>query len=186
MGGADAEDAWARLQRDAREVERACGDPPRAEVARVAVALAVALDWPAPLQAELHRAALVRDAGKLLLLPEDAGAAVPPARLALHPRVGAALAAAALGPEACASIRRHDDAWDAGAEARGAGAAATANADGAQLLALAEAYVSLTTDGPGRAAVPAGAALAEIEREAGARFRPDAAELLRRGLRWLG
>ena len=176
MGGADGEDAWTRLQRDARDVERAFGDPPRAEVARVAVALAVALDWPAPLQAELHRAALVRDAGKLLLLPEDAGAAVPPARLALHPRVGAALAAAALGPEACAWIRRHDDAWDGG----------EAKADGAQLIALAEAYVSLTTDGPGRAAVPAGAALAEIEREAGARFRPDAAELLRRALRWLG
>ena len=188
--GAEAQDAWARLQRDAREVERAFGDPPRADVARVAVALAVALDWPAPLQAELHRAALVRDAGKLLLLPAAADAAVPAARLALHPRIGAALAAAALSPEVCAWIRRHHDAWEGGAAdgtgAGGAGGAAEPVADGAQLIALAEAYVALTTDGRARAAMPAGAALAEIDRGAGTRFRPDAGELLRRALRWLG
>jgi hypothetical protein len=46
------------------------GDPGHAaKVARLAVALAVALDWPAHLQAQLHRAATLHDVGKRPLLP---------------------------------------------------------------------------------------------------------------------
>jgi hypothetical protein len=77
-----------------------------AEVARVAVAMAVTLDWPAHRQAELHRAATLHDVGKLPLLHDVLvrPSALTPSEAAhvrRHPRIGEAMARGVLEPEPC-------------------------------------------------------------------------------------
>ena len=181
--------AWVRLQRDADEVDRMLGDPGHAaKVARLAVALAVALDWPAHLQAQLHRAATLHDVGKRPLLPAllRRRARLTPAQRAhvgQHPRIGEAMAAGALAPEACGWIRHHHERWDGGGHPDGL--RADAIPAGAQLLAIADAYDAMRSPRPYRDALTEEAALAEVDRGAGTQFRPDAGVLLRHALGWL-
>jgi HD-GYP domain-containing protein (c-di-GMP phosphodiesterase class II) len=157
-------------------------------VARVAVALAVELDWPAHRQAALHQAARLHDVGKVALLP---GVLAHPDTLTnaqldhirQHPRIGAEMAAPALDPEPVSWIRHHHERWDGMGYPDGL--AADAIPEGAQLLALADAYAAMTTDRPYRLAMPPNLAMAEVERCAGSHFRPDAGPLLRAALSWL-
>jgi HD-GYP domain-containing protein (c-di-GMP phosphodiesterase class II) len=195
VGGAglerpDGEPGLPALQRDAVAVDAALGGGRRhaADVARVAVALAVQLDWPAHRQAELHRAARLHDVGKVALLPDvlqhpDALSAVQLDHIRQHPRIGAEMAAPALDPEPVSWIRHHHERWD------GSGypdaLAGDAIPEGAQLLAIGDAFAAMTTDRPYRLAMPADLALAEVERCAGTHFRPDAGTLLRAALSWL-
>ena len=180
---------WARMQRDADEVDRMLGDSGHAaKVARLAVALAVALDWPAHLQAQLHRAASLHDVGKRPLLPEVLQRRAPltdaqRAHVHQHPRIGGAMAAEELAPQACGWIRHHHECWDGG----GYPDALREDAipEGAQLLAISDAYDAMTSERPHRAALTGEEALAEIDRGAGSQFRPDAGVLLRRALAWL-
>jgi HD-GYP domain-containing protein (c-di-GMP phosphodiesterase class II) len=188
-GDGDGTDRWTRLQRDADEVDRLLGDRGHAaKVARMAVALAVALDWPAHLQAQLHRAALLHDVGKRPLLPGllERRAPLTPAQRAhiqQHPRIGAAMAAEDLAAQPCDWIRHHHERWDGAGYPDGL--RAEASPEGAQLLAIADAYEAMRGPRPYRDALAEDAALAEIDAGAGTQFRPDAGDLVRRALDWL-
>ena len=100
-----------------------------------------------------------------------------------HPRIGEAMTRGVLEPEQCGSIRHHHERWD------GAGYPDALSGDavpeGAQLLAISDAFDAMTSARPYRAAMSTEEAVAEIDRCAGRQFRPDAGRLLRRALGWL-
>ena len=100
-----------------------------------------------------------------------------------HGSLGAGLAAAVLDPEQCAWIRHHHERWDGAGypAARAAGAIP----EGAQLLALADVWDTLTSGRPYRAALTPENALAEIDHVAGTHLRPDAGSLIRAARAWL-
>jgi len=156
-------------------------------VADVSVALAARLDWSPMRQARLHRAARVHDAGKALLSDGLLGrpgplSALEAAHVRQHPALGAALAAGALDGEQVRWVRHHHERWDGAGYPDGPAGAEIP--DGARILALADARDAMTTDRPYRRALPADAALAEIDRLSGAQFTPGAAPLLGEALSW--
>lgn len=196
-------DAFAVLAEAADE------DGHGARVANLAVAIAAHLDWSPDRQARLHGAARLHDLGKLALPSTLIGRAGPLSadereHVGQHARIGAALAARVLDAEQIDWVRGHHDRWsDARAEtspSEGAapiaspsdGAviiavadAAASPSEGAAIIAVADAWDAMTTDRVYRPALSRAAALAELERGAGAQWRPDASELVRRGLRWM-
>ncbi|MEA2229951.1 MAG: hypothetical protein QOF04_3581, partial [Solirubrobacteraceae bacterium] len=156
-------------------------------VADLSVALAATLDWSPTRQARLHRAARVHDLGKALMpaaLLHRAGplTAAETEHVRRHPVLGASLASSALDAEQCAWVRHHHERWDAAGYPSGLGAGAIA--DGARILALADAWDAMTTGRPYRAALSRDAALAEVDRQSGAQFVPEAGALLRGALAW--
>ncbi|MDA0166673.1 diguanylate cyclase [Solirubrobacter ginsenosidimutans] len=159
-----------------------------ARVADLAVALAEALGWDPSRQARLHQAARLHDVGKAALpdkLLSRPGPLSGPEleHVRQHAAIGAGLAAGVLDPEQASWVRHHHERWD------GAGypAALSAQAipEGAQLLALADAWDTMTHGRPYRAALTPENALAEIDHVAGTHLRPDAATLTRTALAWL-
>ena len=81
-----------------------------------------------------------------------------------------------LDAEQASWIRHHHERWD-GAGYPGA-LAGDAIPDGAQLLALADAWDTMTNGRPYRAALTPDNALAEIDHCAGTHLRPDARHAL--------
>ena len=156
-----------------------------AKVARLAVALAVALDWPAHLQAQLHRAATLHDVGKRPLLPGCSSAAPrspPPSG-----RTSASIRGSArrwppseLAPQACGWIRHHHERWDGGGYPDCA--PADAIPEGAQLLAISDAYDAMRERPATAPRYRGGGARGGRRAAAGSQFRPDAGVLLRRAL----
>ena len=181
-----AADDRARLaeQADARAGHAGHGH----RVADLSVALAAVLDWPPYRQARLHEAALLHDLGNavvpesLLTVPGPLGSAAI-RHIRQHSVVGASMAAPAVQPEVVAWIRHHHERWDG--EGYPDGLAGDKIPDGAQLLALADAFHAMIGERPFHRAVSVKAALAEVDRESGAQFRPDAGMRLRDALRWL-
>ncbi|MDA0174313.1 diguanylate cyclase [Solirubrobacter taibaiensis] len=155
-------------------------------VAALAVALAEARGWEADAAARLHHAGRLHDLGKLALpdsLLERAGALSEPEleHIRQHARIGAELAG--LDEEPSSWIRHHHERWD------GVGYPARLSGDGipegAQLLAIADAWDTLVSGRPYRGPLSADEALAEIDCSAGTHLRPDAGALLRAALAWL-
>jgi len=165
------------------------GEPDHgARVAELAVALAEALGWDPAQQARLHQAARLHDVGKSALpdkLLSRPGPLSGPEleHVGQHASLGAGLAAAVLDPEQCAWIRHHHERWDGAGypAARAAGAIP----EGAQLLALADVWDTMTSGRPYRAALTPENALAEIDHVAGTHLRPDAGSLIRAARAWL-
>src|SRR3954466_14553739 len=120
--------------------------------------------------------------GVLHGLLADPPRALEAAHVRQHPALGAALAAGALDGEQVRWVRHHHERWDGACSP--AGPAGDAIPDGARILALADAWDAMTTDRPYRRALPADAALSEIDRLSGAQFMPGAAPLLGEALSW--
>jgi two-component system cell cycle response regulator len=178
--GAARTDVLAALRAVADEADPTPGGAHGARVADLAAALAAQLDCSPDRQARLHLAARLHDLGKAVfpdaLLRRHGPLSVSEkAHLDRHATIGAELAGAVLDAEQAAWIARHHDRWDGGGDPMPAGAA---------LVALADAWDAMTHDRPYRPALAPQAALAEIDRCAGAQFLPEAGDLLRRALRW--
>jgi diguanylate cyclase (GGDEF)-like protein len=159
-----------------------------ARVADLAVALAEGLGWSPDRQARLHKAARLHDLGKAalpdLLLSRPGPLSGPELEhVRQHARIGAGLATGVLDAEQASWVRHHHERWD-GAGYPGA-IAAEAIPEGAQLLALADAWDTMTNGRPYRAALTPDNALAEIDHCAGTHLRPDAGTLMRAARSWL-
>ena len=95
-----------------------------------------------------------------------------------HPDTGAEIAVKALDEEQLGWIRHHHERWDGAGYPNGvAGEAIPA---GARLLALAEAWDSMTSSRVYGDALGAADALAECKRERGMQFAPEAVDALER------
>jgi diguanylate cyclase (GGDEF)-like protein/putative nucleotidyltransferase with HDIG domain len=152
-------------------------------VAALACELATESGWTAADVARLHDAALVHDVGKIGV--PDAVLSKP-GRLTnaeydvikRHADLGARIVAGMLDPEQVAWVRGHHERHDG----RGYpdGLAGDAIDPGARLLALADAWDAMTGARIYSAAMSAADALAEVRRNDGAQFHPDAVAALER------
>jgi HD-GYP domain-containing protein (c-di-GMP phosphodiesterase class II) len=88
-----------------------------------------------------------------------------------------------LDPEQASWVCHHHERWD-GAGYPGA-IVGDAIPEGAQLLAVADAWDTMTNGRPYRAALTPENALAEIDHCAGTHLRPDAGTLMRAARSWL-
>ncbi len=111
-------------------------------------------DWDPGRQARLHQAARLHDLGKAAL-PDNLLSRLGPLsgpeleHVRQHARIGAGLAAGVLDDEQASWVRHHHERWD-GAGYPGA-LEGDAIPDGAQLLALADVWDTMTNGRPYRA-----------------------------------
>jgi diguanylate cyclase (GGDEF)-like protein len=189
----DAEVAAGREDREGLERLRAlarkldAGEPGTEghsdRVALLAEKLAVAAGWEPESAVRLSQAAYVHDVGKLgideqVLRKSGPLDADELEQIRSHPETSAEIAIDALDPEQLSWVRHHHERWDgAGYPSR---LTAHAIPAGAQLLALAEAWDSMTSSRLYGAALSVGDALAECRRETGSQFAPDAVAALER------
>jgi diguanylate cyclase (GGDEF)-like protein/PAS domain S-box-containing protein len=152
-------------------------------VALLAEKLAVAAGWEPDAAVRLSQSAYVHDVGKLgidehVLRKSGPLDAAELEKIRSHPETSAEIAVDALDAEQLSWVRHHHERWD------GAGypgkLAAHAIPAGAQLLALAEAWDSMTSSRLYGPALSVGEALAECRREAGTQFAPSAVTALER------
>ncbi|MBA2462348.1 MAG: diguanylate cyclase [Actinobacteria bacterium] len=181
----DDERGLKRLRALARELD---AEDPGMEghserVARLAEKLAVVAGWSPEWAVRLAQVAAVHDVGKLSLGDDVLRKSGPLDELELeqmrnHPDTGAEIAVNALDPEQLSWIRHHHERWDGtGYPSRLSGELIPA---GARLLALAEAWDSMTSSRLYGEALSISDALAECRRESGAQFAPEAVEALER------
>ena len=137
-------------------------------------------------QARLHQAARLHDLGKVALpagLLARPGALSDPELEHVRQHARSARRSPGLDEEQRAWIRHHHERWDGGGYP--SALSPTTIPEGAQLLAIADAWDTIVSGRPYRAALAVDAALAEIDRSAGTHLRPDAGELIRGALDWL-
>ena len=178
-------DGLQRLRALARKLD--AGEPGTEghsdRVALLAEKLAVAAGWEPEAAVRLSQAAFVHDVGKLGIDEEVLRKSGPLdadelRQIRSHPETSAEIAVDALDPEQLSWVLHHHERWDGtGYPGR---LAAHAIPAGAQLLALAEAWDSMTSSRLYGAALPVDDALAECRREAGAQFAPAAVAALER------
>jgi putative nucleotidyltransferase with HDIG domain len=152
-----------------------------ARVAELAERLAQELGWSDERSRLLHSCGLLHDVGKIgvadaLLLKPGPLTAPEHGEVERHAALSAAIAAEVLEPEQVAWIRGHHERWDGGGYPDGL--AGSTIPDGAQLLALAEAWDDMTGARVYRASRTPDAALAECRRERGGQFAPAAVDAL--------
>lgn len=151
-------------------------------VAAVAIALGEALGLATDDLDTLRGAALVHDLGEVAIAPEILGRPGPLgaedlALVRAHPRRGYDLLAAVPALQgALPLILHHHERWDGGGYP--AGLAGEAIPLGARIIAVADAWVALTSVRPHRAARSPGEALVEIARGAGMQFDPAVVDIL--------
>lgn len=186
-GGAPSvgEEGLRRLRALARELD---AEDPGTEghsdrVALLAEKLAVAAGWEPDAAVRLSQAAYVHDVGKLGI-DEDVLRKPGPLeaheleQIRNHPDTGAEIAINALDDEQLSWVRHHHERWDGGGYP--GSLAADSIPEGAQLLALAEAWDSMTSSRLYGAALAADVALVECRRESGSQFAPVAVTALER------
>ena len=152
-------------------------------VAALACRLAAARGWQADRLEELREAALLHDVGKLAI--PDA-VLYKPGRVDAdeyeevkrHAEIGAEIASEALSAEQVAWIRHHHERPDGGGYP--AGLAADVIPDGAQLIALADAWDVMTNARHYKSPISAAAALEECRGERGHQFTAYAVDALER------
>jgi diguanylate cyclase (GGDEF)-like protein/PAS domain S-box-containing protein len=150
-------------------------------VAELSVAIAGALGWDAERLVRLREAGLVHDVGKIgvpdrvLFKP----ARLTPAEyeeITRHAAIGAAMVADVLTPEQVSWVRGHHERWDGrGYPDR---LASDAIPDGAQVLALADAWDVMTSERPYHEPLSTDEALAEIKRCSGTQFSAVVVEVM--------
>jgi diguanylate cyclase (GGDEF)-like protein len=152
-------------------------------VAALACELAVESGWSAPDVARLHDAAVVHDVGKIGV--PDAVLSKPSRLTAAeyeiikrHADLGARIVAGMLDLEQTAWVRGHHERHDGTGYPDGL--ARDAISEGARLLALADAWDAMTGARVYSAPMRLGAALAEVRRNDGRQFHPDAVAALQR------
>ncbi|MEW6583724.1 MAG: HD domain-containing phosphohydrolase [Actinomycetota bacterium] len=153
-----------------------------ARVARLAVAVAAELGWPAEEIAALRQAAELHDVGKLCVGADVLGRRGPlgaeeRAAVEMHPGLGAAMLASVLTPRQVAWVRHHHERWDG--DGYPDGLAGEAIPAGACVIAVAEAWDAMR-HGAASPPLDAGAAGREIRRARGHQFAPWAADGLLR------
>ena len=152
-------------------------------VARLAEKLAVVSGWSPEDAVRLAQASTVHDVGKLAVDDDVLRKSGPLDERELeqirnHPDTGAEIAVKALDPEQLSWVRHHHERWDGtGYPQRLSGELIPA---GARLLALAEAWDSMTSSRFYGEALSTREALAECRRESGNQFAPEAVEALER------
>jgi diguanylate cyclase (GGDEF)-like protein/PAS domain S-box-containing protein len=152
-------------------------------VADLASNLARVAGWDTGRIALLRDAALVHDVGKIgvpdqILLKPGKLSVAEYEQVKTHAALGVQMLADLLSPEQIDWIRHHHERFDgAGYPDRLAG---TEIAEGARLLALADAWDAMTVARPYGTPRTAGEALAECRRGAGTHFCPDAVAALLR------
>jgi diguanylate cyclase (GGDEF)-like protein/PAS domain S-box-containing protein len=183
---ADGDDGGlARLRALARELD---AEDPGTEghserVSRLCEKLALSSGWSPDRAIRLAHAAALHDVGKLGI-DEDVLRKPGPLskeereQIRNHPDTGAELAVNALDDEQLTWIRHHHERWD-GTGYPG-GVAGEAIPAGARLLALAEAWDSMTSSRLYEEALSLSEAVAECKRERGKQFAPDAVDALER------
>jgi len=175
----------SRLRALARELD---AEDPGTEghserVSRLAEKLALSCGWDADRAVRLAQAAQLHDVGKLgigeaVLRKPGPLSAEELEQIRNHPDTGAEIAVKALDEEQLGWIRHHHERWDGAGYPNGvAGEAIPA---GARLLALAEAWDSMTSSRVYGDALTAADALAECKRERGTQFAPEAVDALHR------
>ncbi len=156
-------------------------------VAQVAVALGRVIGLATNEIDTLRSAALVHDIGEIAIAPDILGRPGPlgvreRALVRAHPRRSYDLLAAVPAfQEALPLILHHHERWDG--DGYPDNLAGEAIPLGARIIAVADAWVALTTDRPHRAALGPAEALAEIIRGAGAQFDPAVVAALPNALR---
>ena len=133
----------------------------------------------------LAQAALLHDVGKLgideaVLRKPGPLSAAEREQIRNHPDTGAEIAVKALDEEQLSWIRHHHERWDGAGYPNGV--AGEAIPVGARLLALAEAWDSMTSSRVYGDALSAADALAECKRERGTQFAPEAVDALEQAL----
>ncbi|HWF73895.1 MAG TPA: diguanylate cyclase [Solirubrobacteraceae bacterium] len=150
-------------------------------VAALAEHLALELGWTAKRARALHAAGLLHDVGKIGISDAILFKATPLTReereeLKRHAPLGGYIAAEALEAEQVIWIRGHHERWDGDGYPDRLGGAEIA--DGAQLLALADAWDAMTESRIYQPTSTRAQALAECARERGRQFSPDAVDAL--------
>ncbi len=152
-------------------------------VAELAARLSVELGWSSEATARLRQAALVHDVGKIgipdaMLVKSDDLTEREYEIVQQHAELGARITQDVLDHDQVAWIRHHHERWN------GSGYPDGLDGDGipvgAQLLAVADAYDTMTSDRPYRRAMTASRALEEAQRVAGTQFSPKVVAALRR------
>jgi len=150
-------------------------------VAALAEHLALELGWTAKRARQLHAAGLLHDVGKIGISDAILFKATPLTpeeyeELKRHASLGGYIAAEVLEAEQVIWIRGHHERWDGGGYPdRLAGEEI---ADGAQLLALADAWDAMTESRSYKPTSTRPDALAECDRERGHQFAPTAVDAL--------
>jgi diguanylate cyclase (GGDEF)-like protein/putative nucleotidyltransferase with HDIG domain len=148
-------------------------------VAELAVRLAETIGWP-PERCELMRqAAVVHDVGKVAV-PDSI--LLKPGRLTddeyavirRHAELGAQIAAEIFSPEQTAWLRGHHERYDGTGYPDGL--SGDEIPDGAQILAVSDAYDVMVSDSPYSPGLDPTEALDELRRCAGTQFAPEAVE----------
>ncbi len=150
-------------------------------VAEIAGALALRLGWSLERCAELREAALLHDIGKLaipdaILNKPGRLTADEYEQIKTHAQLGAEIASGALNDTQTSWLRSHHETPD------GTGYPDALQApcipDGAQLIAIADAFDAITTGRPYQAATPTADALREMRARAGTQFDATLLDLL--------
>jgi len=150
-------------------------------VADLAEQLALELGWTTSRARLLHACGLLHDVGKIgipdsILLKPDRLTPDEYEQIRQHAALSAQIASEVLEPEQATWIRGHHERWDGrGYPDRLAG---TQIPDGAQLLALADAWDVMTQDRSYKATKTHAAALTECRHERGRQFAPSAVDAL--------
>ena len=150
-------------------------------VAEFAEQLALAIGWPSKRAHDLYAAGLLHDVGKIgvpdsILLKPGKLTDDEYEEIKLHAALSAQIAAEVVEHEQVQWIRGHHERWDG----RGYpdGLRESQIPDGAQILALSDAWDVMTTSRSYQAARPLEDALSECEQQAGKQFAPDVVEAL--------
>ena len=146
-------------------------------VSDLAARLAGAAGWSAHGIVLLREAALLHDVGKIgipdrVLQKKGRLTAAEFAQVRIHPALGAKIAQEVLTAEQAAWIRGHHERWDGTGYPDGL--TGEAIPPGARLLALADAWDTMTSDRPYQPPAEIAAALEECAQEAGHQFCPEA------------
>ena len=152
-------------------------------VASLAEHLALELGWTAKRARQLHAAGLLHDVGKIGISDTILSKTSPltpdeQVELKRHAPLGGYIAAEVLEAEQVIWIRGHHERWDGGGYPDRL--ARQEIADGAQLLALADAWDAMTEPRAYKLSSTRAEALAECARERGHQFAPAAVDALLR------
>jgi putative nucleotidyltransferase with HDIG domain len=150
-------------------------------VAELAERLALELGWTTKRARQLHACGLLHDVGKIgipdsILLKPGKLDPAEFAQVRRHAELSASIAAEVLEDVQVSWIRSHHERWGGGGYPDGLRAHEIP--DGAQLLALADAWDVMTQSRTYKAALTESDALAECRRERGRQFAPAAVDAL--------